>query len=261
MTNGFLGTIGYIKSHEMIKGTVDDTWSPGNTSYEITDYIQDDSMILWADGIYNQGIDNPHNNSATFWTDLSGTSNGIYSGTVSRRIWENNCAVFSGKDDGYEFVEPVKGSWNPTFEAVFSLNALTDETQMIINNQEGGGGGIYVSESGYIASDLYIAGAYKYLAASSLIELNKIYQVAITYDNKDYKLYCNGQLMQSTSLTGSATIAYDSPLTIGRDSRRSSSSGHAQYLNGKVYAARVYTRSLTDEEILHNYRVDKYRFM
>ena len=28
MTNGFLGTIGFIKSQEMIKGTVDNNWAP-----------------------------------------------------------------------------------------------------------------------------------------------------------------------------------------------------------------------------------------
>ena len=262
MTNGFLGTIGFIKSHEIIKGTVDDTWSPGNTSYEITDYIQDDSMILWADGIYNEGIDKAHNSSAATWVDLSNNKNGTYNGTISRRKWEDNCAVFSGQDDGYEFVSLPLGQWTPTFELVFSVSELTDESQLILNNREGGGGGFYITTSGYIVFTLYINGAYQSIYPSDiLVDLNKIYSVSSTYDGQNYKFYCNGQLKATKVLSGPATNGYITPLTIGRDSRRSSSSAHSNYFNGRVFEARVYNRVLTDDEILHNYRVDKYRFM
>lgn len=229
-------------------------------SYDITDYISD-SMYVWADGIYNQGINKAHSNSATSWVDLSGNKDGYYSGNASRRKWEDNCAVFSGEDDGYEFLSPSTGTWTPTMEAVFSMNSIPTGIQSIFNNQEGGGANLYYISNCHAGCNCYAGTTYAALEdTTTTLEPNKCYHVALSCDGKVLKFYLNGSMVASTAVSGLPKINYISPLTVGRDSRRNSSSGVQQLMDGKVYAARAYSRVLSDEEILHNYKVDSYRF-
>lgn len=232
-------------------------------SYDITDYISD-SMYVWADGIYNQGINKAHSNSATYWENLAGGTDGSYSGTASRRKWGDNCAVFSGQNDGYEFSVLGPGTWTPTLEAVFSMSAYTSGTQQIFNNQETGGVSIYCTASNQLAGSVYIGSQYVYsggAAAKQDLELQKLYHAAVSCDGKDLKLYANGKLIHTVAVSGLPKITANTPLTVGRDARRTSgSSTNQHFLNGKVYAARAYSRVLSDEEILHNYKVDSYRF-
>ncbi len=72
-----------------------------------------------------------------------------------------------------------------------------------------------------------------------------------TYDGANIKTYLNGVLEGTTGYAG-GTIAYDSTaLTIGR---RYTASGYNAYFNGIIDELRIYSRALTDADVLQLYK-------
>jgi antitoxin component YwqK of YwqJK toxin-antitoxin module len=80
------------------------------------------------------------------------------------------------------------------------------------------------------------------------------YHVVGTYDGASKKLYINGNLEASASISN----GINNTSTLG-------SIGYVQYLNaqyfnGRIASTRVYSRALTSQEILQNYNSQKSRF-
>ena len=78
--------------------------------------------------------------------------------------------------------------------------------------------------------------------------------VVATYDNFDIKFYVNGVRVSTISVTGNIE-----PMTATIDIGRSEQDG--LYYSGNIAEARVYSRALSDEEILQNYKELNKRFI
>ena len=91
-----------------------------------------------------------------------------------------------------------------------------------------------------------------------LFEAGRWYHIVATHDNSNAKVYLNGVEVKSvsSSITELETSSFDTPTRIGfRHTNTGSIFG-----NGKIAAARMYSKALTATEVLQNYHSYKARF-
>ena len=82
---------------------------------------------------------------------------------------------------------------------------------------------------------------------------NWLYQVGV-YNTTSLKLYLNGSLTISSTLSTPSALLSDSTFWIGGEYNRT------YYLDGNIAAVQIYNRVLSSEEILYNYNTQKARF-
>ncbi len=206
--------------------------------------------MVWYDGISNTNT--LHSTSATTWRDLSGNS---YNGTLSGGTWGDNYLLFDGTDDWVSIAELNYA--NPTWEIVYKINAV-NSTQQLISNIEGGGGGLYTNAAGTILTGQYYItenSAYSNISSES-ITLGTIYNVIVSYDGSTIKLYKNGAIINSLSVSGTIKPPVSNTI-IALGTNPAGSNAGGQYLNGNIYSVRIYNRALTASEITHNYAIDQ----
>ena len=102
-----------------------------------------------------------------------------------------------------------------------------------------------------IRGEFYINGAYRNLQSTSALSANTKYNAALTYDGTTVKLYVNGVLDKSMSVSGTISLPYSNTvMAIGANPGGANAS--SGYLNGKIYNAVVYNRALTADEVKQN---------
>lgn len=226
-------------------------------------YIKD-GLILHLDAINNTG--SGHSNTTTTWKDLSGNGN---DGTLyniensSTSGWQEDGLRLDGIDD-YVSLDPAKLTnlqqgtvivdfelydWNPDqqYDTIFFKG---NETNWVYNH-------IQISENLYSASNINttISNNTQSTTASLLIpvSLNTYKQVALRWDGNQISNLDNGVLNQS--ITSALYPADDSTVCyLGRGYNEE------RYCNCKIKSLKIYNRALTDEEIAHNYRIDKTKY-
>ena len=199
------------------------------------DYVQD-GLVLLLDGIHN--IRGGHSTSTNVWEDLSGNN---YDVTMENIQINNNNMYFSGT--------------NSKMYSENNINAVSVEMVLELEETE--------QIAQYIA---YFGSTDKILAWSptenafllgnnkkrySIDKLYKLSSISVQY-NPD-AMYLNSKELELN--VGSESWMYSSqyPFMI------SGYSGGWR-MKGKIYSIRVYNRALTQEEINHNYQMDKKRF-
>jgi hypothetical protein len=202
------------------------------------DYIQDGLIAIW-DGIENAGW-GVHDPNATVWKDLIGDNDLA----LNDCIWTNTHLVFNGSSSYGSISKVVSGA---TIEIAMSLNS--DANQVIF------------VPAGYsskpcvgIFNKMFMSSSQNNLPLSTF---NSSIKVATTLSlihggTSYYALYQDAVICTKNSVMQS----YDSSGTITYMGRRSSGT----YMNGIIFAGRVYSRALTAEEVAHNYAVDYARF-
>lgn len=229
------GEILYIYANEVLGG----------------DYIKS-GLLLYLDGIDNTR--NGHDGESTIWEDLSGNRN---DGTLanfnntSTSGWASNCINFDSIDDMISV--PESSTTNPvaqTIEVVLKCNG--DSSNSVDGRQI-----FFVKWYGYtmeLNSDKTISYGRKngYLVTKSSINYSRIYNITAENDGNKSKIYINNTYNNEQD---AVPVAYSDMnlITIG-------SYNKSRYFNGSIYAIRMYNRALTDEEIDHNYQIDKARF-
>ena len=199
------------------------------------DYIQD-GLVLLLDGIKNSR--GGHSTNTNIWEDLSGNN---YDVTMENITINDNSMYFSETDS-------IMYSSN-------SIDAVSVE--MVLELEESS------KDSQYIAS---FGSPYKILAWTpndtgfSLGHQKKRYLVENLY-TKNYimakynpdAMYLNGKKLENNVAYTSWSVSAKYPFMV---------SGYANgfRLKGKIYSIRVYNRALTEDEINHNYQMDKKRF-
>ena len=217
-----------------------------NSSSEMGQPVKN-GLKVWLDANYNTGTS--HSNTATTWKDLSG--NGI-DGVISGAVWGSNYLKFDGSNDWVKLTQMNYSNY--TIEIVTMPEALpSSEVDLVANFESGGYGLVFVN--GYAKNLAYVSSAYKEAKVPTISTKNTKYSIAGSYDGKTLKVYMNGNLASSLSLTGSiGTAGSSTVMAIGANPAGSSVNGN--YYNGRVYSVRIYNRALTDAEIQENYKVD-----
>ena len=187
--------------------------------------------------------------TGTTWTPLVGNA-----ATLNNATWGTNYINLNGTNAWVNMGR--LDSTKQSIELTFSVNQIPTATQYILANVETGGVGIYMSDTAKVQGTFYIseASAYKYTGISNTImSTGTVYHVAVTYDGSTLKLYVNGTLEKSTSVSGNIKPAQSNTvMAIGTNPY--ASSGTTPYFNGKIYSAAVYNRALTAAEVQQNYR-------
>lgn len=189
---------------------------------------------------------------------VSGNSVKNYSEILGNPTGGENYVQFDGTDDWINFGNID----NPrTMEITFSLDTnVFSRRQHLIGNWEVAGGGIWITkDEGEIGGEFYIdnLSSYKTLYGNK-IESGKKYNVSLTFDGHIIKLYVNGNKINEIPASGTIK-ASEAVLGIGSNPSVTKPSGvdNDSWFKGRVYAARVYTKALSDEEIMNNYEIDK----
>ena len=236
-------------------GTRMSLYIPVSNAVGADEYVKS-GLILHLDGLDN--TKNGHNNSSTVWEDLSGNNN---NGTIKGASWLNDGLYFDGVDDYVPIAELNYPEF--TVEATFKVSKLvgnSDEPKVICNHEEGGFD-IAINDD-CISSNLYINGAYRLIKYNSKITTNKKYNVTMTTNGSESKLYVNGVLVSNVSVENGAIKhpSNNTAVMLGTNPSGSLPGSNLYFFNGAIYSVRMYNRALTEQEVKNNHEVDRLRF-
>jgi len=198
---------------------------------------------------------------STKWNDLSGLSNsGSLSGSagaVPGYSTLNGGSLIFGSNTGYvDCGNPSTLSVGNTI-SVFSWFIVTDPTLTVpIISKEVSGqttGWELVSASAGATATLRCRVAPTNLSATATININTWYYAGFTLNGTDFRLYINGVLNNSSTLS-SPTADSSAGLWIG------ARTPSATLLKGNVATTSVYSRALSAAEVAQNYNALKSRF-
>lgn len=221
------------------------------------DYVKQ-GMILHYDGINNTG--NGHSSTATTWKDLSGNHNdGTLIGFDTNSGWQESSIKFDGIND-YIISKTnlgLNGNAGLTMVAVASWEgdswSLEWPSYMGINSTSNYKGLSMTMKEGKPAIDFW---NYRYRADNAL-NVKQTYQICLVKEpgniNTTSKIYIDGKEVIGTGNSVQSPDIMDAQAVVGRlDSTR--------WANAKIYNVKFYNRTLTQEEIQQNYKIDKSRY-
>ena len=207
----------------------------GGSADPIDQYVQD-GLILWLDGIKNTRAG--HSDTTTVWEDLSGNERDYT--LYSTRVIGDKYIIPKGRATSSQSITSGV-SW--TTEVCY-LYGSSSKSQ-IFTPQRNTRNTLWISAASNICVGAGgTSGNVKFVAQADHPTINTI--------NSRY--YINGrddiEWSSGTGTWGTAQAQY----LFGYNN----ATGYP--MNCRVYALRIYDRTLTDEEILQNYALDRIRF-
>lgn len=256
----------------------------------IGEYVKE-GLQLYYDGINNTR--NGNNPNATSWEDLSGKNNDgiMYNiNTNASTVTDSTPGYYSVEENGYVFlqndsyikstnkigiegdaiytIESVSNAWengrNPNFLASYrqatpawwggSTSEVGTSAVFGYNKENKKQFVSFINNTLYANEEIDVLGKTVYQS----FRKTKVGEIKVG-DTDIGKINNNGRNLPSTYIGSVAftTNLIDSEVQIGRfwqwkDENRP--------FYGSIQAVRIYNRALTDEEIQHNYEIDKIRF-
>lgn len=224
------------------------------TETELADYVTD-GMILYLDGI-NNTIDGHDNNETSTWYDLSPSKNNatLYNCTVSE-----NGIIFNGTKSSYATL-PESGFGNSNKSTIEVVTNAMNNGPVYVDNCNISHRALVLYTNKRVATWAGTGNNTCYMHETNLDLFNKTHAYSILYDEEDYNknvVYIDSQKTTQISTKGgvSNTISYPQ---IGKRYYKDATTW--LYFKGTIYSIRVYNRHLNENELLHNYNVDKARF-
>ena len=236
-------------------------------------YIQD-NLTLWFDGYANSGQEHLYVNHV--WKDLSGSN---YNGTISSGEWKYNNLELDGVSDTVTTtVAPntvLSNTKDWTMSAYFKVNNVpkTNTTYgnagAIFGASYYNGPGIFwyrtTTESNYniyagkrAANDIY------HTHSMENYPIGTYHYITIVHDftNKKIKIYDNTAKVFEDVLSPDETYTNISNIgNIGISKAQMLGGSYTQsYIGMNMYKAQIYSKALTEDEILHNYLYDTEKF-
>ena len=167
-----------------------------------------------------------------------------------------NVGVFNGTYDAYLYpfddTKYSKMSDGVTIESIFKYDEIPSGESDMFSNQQGGGIGLGL-EGGRLQFFCNInksGGDNGYVQPNAEIEAGQWYHAVGVFDGSTVKLYLNGELVDSKP-AGGTTIHWPGGeaknFVIGGDS--SPSGGAESFAKGRVSLARLYSDSMTDDQV------------
>ena len=183
-------------------------------------------------------------NSGSVATDSESTNNGAISGAQWETGVEGSALSFDGIDD-YVSV-PNADNLNVSGEITIMAWAKTQEnkTSKIAQKGDWDGHGIYQDKWNGWKCGIRLATntSHSINWENGVPLLDKWYHITLTYDGSMLKLFVNGQLKNSKSVSGNLKIN-------GRDFSIGSDNGGQKFFNGSIDDVRIYGSALSQTEI------------
>lgn len=225
----------------------------GGGGSDWTDYVQNGLEIIW-DGIENTR--NGHETTPYAWENLAGSSFDMANSNVT---FEDDCAVFTGSNyfkTAYTAKSYMTAEIVVSHETIASGYGVCAKTNTSRADDSGIGLIIYQKNTNqYQFFTGHGANQYRYKpVAADAVGIKGSYS-AVADTNYNCDLYKNGVLTSENY--ASADWGYGN-YAIGAYDRNTPPNNY--FFKGRIYCIRLYTRSLTAAEVLHNYAVDQARF-
>ena len=217
--------------------------------------IVTDGLVLALDA----GNTKSYPGSGTTWTDLSGNGNaGTLANGPTYSSDDGGSIVFDGSDDHVTFTSNPSLTDQITIEVWVKLNSTSADNGWICG-REGSYRLLYTSSVFHwvCATDnngWYTTGTA--IDAGSVAPHTNTYQVVVTYDGSNNKIYVNGTL-RTTGGSISGNIKDVGSYYIMRDG---SSDANIDYGKGNLYSHKLYNKALTASEIKQNFNALRGRF-
>ena len=223
-----------------------------------------DGLVLYLDASNNAS----YSGSGNTWYDLSGNSNkATFADSPSFQSLPQSYFNFDGVNDYMTIVR--SSSMSPTSaltQEVWFNFSIVPNVAIFIGLQYGTStNNTYAlwKDSSLLYGGVNTSGSFSYIGiGTSYMSGNKWHHFVHTYDGSAQKLYLDGVLLNSASITGS--IQYDANNTrvlIGADDNGSGYNTGASYPHsGKLNQVRIYNRALSSEEVIRNYNAQKKRY-
>ncbi len=191
--------------------------------------------------------------------------------------WTENSLSFDGIDDGIEVPDKSDYSNGVTLEIYFKYKGKINNQilQLLMMKRKSGSDGFNIfignnkdenqigREQEFKRITVYIGGVSGRLVTNSYVEENVPMYITYTFNpnvaNDKGTLYINGEKVQTTNIGNVENIIKiqnDANIQIGSDIHKTylgESEDNRYPFNGEVYAARVYNRPLTEQEVKYNY--------
>ena len=220
-------------------------------------------LILHYDGIQNTR--NGNNLNTTIWEDLSGNNNdGLFINDKNTILYKENGYEFTNNSDYIESKNNLGLSSDPnvTVEIVYkwyggnwSAGFFNTSDFSITNGYSLGG---WITANKRLTMHSVNAEVSSIVANENVINNISFVKKSGAFNNDTVSIYNNSIKDNSTLNEITTTMNFkDAKLQIGRGFQFGNNN---RTLNGIIYAVRVYNRVLSEEEIKHNYEVDKARF-
>lgn len=187
--------------------------------------------------------------SGTIVNDSEGSNNGILSnGTWVDGVY-NSAILFNGQTSNISI--PNADNLNPSEQVTIMAWAKSQEnkTSKIAQKGDWDGFGLGFDKwNGWFGHiSLQGGGSMSLKWGARLPLMNEWYHLAMTYDGQEIKLYVNGILKNSESISGQIRIN-GRPFSIGSDN------ADQKFFSGSIDEVVVYGTALSDQEILSYYQ-------
>ena len=236
----------------------------------VNPYITDGLIAMW-DGEWNAGP-GKHDENATVWKDLVGTRDLVVRAGCGFNENSLICSSERTTNDAAGNTMPMTGSQIMTVEICYNATGYyVWRNESLFSAGTFSAYGVKMLKSGYSGlvvwqdkreTDLYMGG--------TDINITGLRQVQIVFNPESYqsvlvgKVHKNGieyNMDVKKAETGSGTICMRGIHVFGAaNANGSPSSKDDLSMYGYVYAIRLYSRALTEEELAANYAIDKERF-
>ncbi len=207
----------------------------------ITDSYTTDKIILHYDGMKNTR--NGNNLNTSVWEDLSGNNTDLSLQNFNQNPWKVYGLVFDGENDFLNDIT-LNNMSNLTFQFVLKYRP-TDKYMNIFEKATDENPMLWIDKS----SKLEFCKEYN---LGNIIKdySDRYIAVTVTVDKEKSNMYVN--LEKIAHDFGGVSDLNGRYQLFNRNS--------AQTFNGEVLSIRAYNKVLTQEEIKHNYEIDKNRF-
>ena len=226
-------------------------------AYHTGPKIVTDGLVLCLDAADR----NSYPLTGSTWYDLSGNAN---NGTITGATFDsgnNGSFSFDGTNDKGTFTSPINETSNQTYEvwtnAIASASADNGFAYILHNNSaDSTTGNSYLTIGIRPTQEYYAAlnGAYSNMSSGVTASNSNIVQIILTWDGTTQKMYINGDLKNSDSLSTtpqnfSTTTSFGDYVSLTY-----------RMIQGNLYSIKVYNKALSANEVLQNYNATKGRF-
>ena len=219
--------------------------------------IVTDGLVLHLDAADR----NSYPGTGSTWYDLSGNgNNGTLTNGPTFSSANAGALVFDGVDDSIQTSSFTPMLTNKTLSGWVQLGSITQQGGGLINLQTNNGttfDAIVYNETNQgwgFGSNGFVRTGWSGVKETSTTEW--VYMAA-TYENLNYKMYRNGNLIFTLTSFNVLNYNFSSKSLIGYRHTGATANG---LLNAKISQASIYNRALDESEILQNYNATKGRY-
>ena len=240
------------------------------SSVASTSQVTPVGLRVWLDAINNQGgfTSSRYSGETNKWYPLVGIN--AYNSVDSSSIcsFSEDSITFSNTNEasyGFYGASPYSSglSFNKdcTYELVFTLNKILPDTQHIFGITDSGGNSIRVDKSGNLYGTCYV-GKNKTFTISPYVEIPTGVRIYCCLRVKEGEIhFFNSYTGLNLSNTLEDNISDLPTCCISLGYRGTTLGKYASNPSCiSVCSARMYTRFISDEEMMNNYKYDKERF-